>query len=196
MAIILAMIDTLKTFVIVTALCAFLSCSSTRETQNTSATPTGDLPAAQKPANTGVNAPDPAATPSKEFGPSDIAKLSWLQGTWYGLDGKEPFYERYKFDGTTMIVETLKEDGSLDGEPARFELKDGEFGRTEGDRRSAASEITDTYVQFVPAARGKGHTFRFVKQPHGWDAVLHTRPAPDQPAQEKIYKMQPWQPKK
>lgn len=55
-----------------------------------------------------------------------------------------PFYERYKIEENAMVVESLKEDGSLDGEPGRFELKNGGFGKGEGDKRSAASEITDT----------------------------------------------------
>ncbi|HEX6125668.1 MAG TPA: hypothetical protein VFZ23_09900 [Pyrinomonadaceae bacterium] len=139
---------------------------------------------------------NPEATPSNKFTPADIAKLKWIEGTWRGMDGEKPFYERYKVEGTTLTVESLKEDGSLDGEPERFELKNGEFGKGEGERRSAASEITDGYVQFVPAVSGKRNRFRFVKQPHGWDAILEWPAAPDKAAQQKVYKMEPWQPEK
>ena len=41
-----------------------------------------------------------------------------------------------------MVVESLKAEGSRDGEAERFELKNGEFGKDEDDKRSAASEIT------------------------------------------------------
>jgi hypothetical protein len=113
------------------------------------------------------------------------------------MDGENPFYERYKLDGTALVVESLKADGSLDGEPGRFELKDGEFGRTEGDRRSAASEIADTYVQFVPAVAGKGNNFRFEKQSDGsWIALLEWPGTGDKPAQSKVYKMERWEPAK
>lgn len=136
-----------------------------------------------------------AATPSNKFTPADIAKLKWIEGTWRGMDGDNPFYERYTFEGTTMIVQGLKEDGSPDGESGRYELKNGEFGKGEGDKRSAASEITDTYVQFVPAVAGRSNNYRFTKQPHGWDALLEWSATSSRPAGQKTYKMEPWQPK-
>lgn len=133
--------------------------------------------------------------PAKNLTPADIAKLKWIEGTWRGMDGETPFYERYKIEENAMVVETLKEDGSVDGEPDRFELKNGEFGKGEGDKRSAATEITDTSIQFVPAVPGKGNSFRFVKQPHGWDAILEWQAA-DKTAKSKTYKMEPWSSKK
>src|SRR5688500_19135034 len=89
------------------------------------------------------------STPSKKFTTADVARLKWIEGTWRGMDGDKPFYERYKIEENAMVVETLKEDGTPDGEPGRFELKDGEFGKCQGDKRSAASEITADYIQFV-----------------------------------------------
>jgi hypothetical protein len=136
-----------------------------------------------------------APTPAKSFTTTDVAKLKWLEGTWRGMDGDKPFYERYRLEESALVVETLKEDGSPAEEPGRFELKDGEFGKTEGNARSAASEITDTYVQFVPAVGTKGNNFRFEKQPHGWDAILEWTAA-DGTAKRKVYRMEPWQPKK
>ena len=139
--------------------------------------------------------PGRQATPSKGFTAADVAKLKWIEGTWKGMDGDKPFYERYKIEGTTMIVESLKEDGSTDGEPGRFELKDGEFGKSEGDKRSAASEITADYVQFVPAGVGKSNSFRFHRQPDGtWHAILEWTDKNNKP-QLKIYKMERWHPK-
>lgn len=139
----------------------------------------------------------PAATPSNKFTANDIAKLKWIEGTWRGMDGDKPFYERYKIEPTAMVVEGLKEDGSPDGEPSRFELKDGEFGKTQGDKRSAASEISDTHVQFVPGVGSKGNNFRFEHQSDGtWIALLEWPATADKPARQKIYKMEPWQPKK
>ena len=159
---------------------------------------TGDEPKNTPAPNTASSngAPYAAATPGKNFTTTDVAKLRWIEGAWRGMDGENPFYERYKVEENAMIVESLKEDGSLDGEPGRFELTNGEFGKGEGDRRSAASEITDTFVQFVPVVAGKGNNFRFVKQPHGWDAILEWPATADKPASRKVYKMEPWQPTK
>jgi hypothetical protein len=134
------------------------------------------------------------ATPGKNFTPPDVAKLKWIEGTWRGLDGDKPFYERYRIENDALIVETL-----TDGDPNkventdRFELKNGEFGKGEGDDRSAASEIGDNYVQFVPAAGGKGNNFRFERQADGsWQALLEWPAAADKAARSKVYRMEPW----
>jgi hypothetical protein len=147
-------------------------------------------------AEQGKNAATPAAavrpTPSKAITAADIAKLKWIEGTWRGMDGEKPFFERYRFDGTTMIVETLTDETLAKVEDtSRFELKDGEFGSTQGERRSAASSITADAVQFVPAAGG-GNDFRFERQTDGtWHAVLEWVDKEKKP-QKKIYKMEPW----
>ena len=135
------------------------------------------------------------STPSKKFTTADVAKLKWIEGTWRGMDGDKPFYERYKIEETAMVVESLKADGSVDGEPDRFELKDGEFGKGEGDRRSAASEITADHIQFVPAVPGKLNNFRFERQSNStWRAILEWPAKGDKPAGQKIYIMESWKP--
>ena len=156
----------------------------------------------EKPANANTQAaqiPQPGPTPSNQITEADIAKLKWLEGTWRGMDGEKPFYERIHFEGTTMVVETLTDETlSKVGDTARFELKDGEFGNTVGESRSAASSIGENSVQFVPDAAQpggtpKGHTFRFERQDDGtWLAILETQATPTRPASQKTYKMEPW----
>jgi hypothetical protein len=135
------------------------------------------------------------STPSKKFSAADVAKLKWIEGTWRGMDGDKPFYERYKVEETALVTETLNSDGSVKGAPDRFELKDGEFGNGEGDQRSVASEITADHIQFVPAVPGKSNSFRFERQSNGtWRAVLEWPAKGDKPARQKIYIMEPWKP--
>lgn len=144
-----------------------------------------------------AGAPNPSATPGKNFTAADVAKLKWIEGTWRGMDGDKPFFERYRIEETAMVVEGF-EDETLAKvtDTGRFELKDGEFGKTEGEKRSAASEITDNYIQFVSAVPGKGNNFRFEKQNDGtWRAVLEWPATADKPARQKVYIMEPW-PKK
>ena len=146
-------------------------------------------------ANLNTQPPVVQSTSSKKFTAADVAKLKWIEGTWRGMDGDKPFYERYKIEETALVVEGLNADGSRDGEPGRFELKDGEFGKGEGDRRSIASEITADYIQFVPAVPGKMNRFRFERQSNGtWRAVLEWPAKADKPARQKIYIMEPWKP--
>ena len=148
-----------------------------------------------KVANIDIGPPAAQSTPSKKFTDADVAKLKWIEGTWRGMDGDKPFYERYKIEETALVVESLKADGSVNGAPDRFELKDGEFGKDEGDQRSVASEITADYIQFVPAVPGKSNSFRFERQPNNtWRAVLDWPAKADKPARQKIYIMEPWKP--
>lgn len=135
------------------------------------------------------------ATSSKKFTAADVAKLKWIEGTWRGMDGDKPFYERYKVEETALVVESLNADGAVKEAPDRFELKDGEFGKGEGDQRSVASEITEDHIQFVPSVPGKSNNFRFERQPNNtWRAVLDWPSKPDKPARQKIYIMEPWKP--
>jgi hypothetical protein len=165
------------------------SCSSAQRA-NTDTQPPNAQPRAQSTAQSTAQ-----ATPAKKFTATDVAKLKWIEGTWRGMDGDKPFYERYKIEETAMVVESLKADGSVDGAPDRFELKNGEFGKDEGDQRSVASEITDDHIQFVPAVGGKTNSFRFERQPNNtWRAVLEWPARGDKPAGQKIYIMEPWKP--
>jgi len=146
-----------------------------------------------QPANSAVQEPVAQPTPSNKFTAIDIAKLKWIEGTWRGMDGEKPFYERYKIEKEALVVEGLNADGSVKGEPDRFELKNGEFGIGDGNNRSAASAITADYIQFVPASGSKMNRFRFERQSNGtWRAVLEWPAAPDKPARQKIYVMEPW----
>ncbi len=163
------------------------ACSSGESQYNTNTNADAPVPASTRNSAADVK---PLATPRNDFTAADVAKLKWIEGTWRGMDGDKPFYERYKIEQNAMVVESLMEDGSVDGTPGRFELNDGQFGKGEGEVRTAASEITDTSIQFVPA--GNGNSFRFVKQPHGWDAILEWPAKAGKLASSKTYKMEPW----
>jgi hypothetical protein len=157
----------------------------------------GFMGCAQGEAQKGTSVATAAATPSKSFTKADVAKLKWIEGTWRGMDGDKPFFERYRIEDAAMVVEGFKDETLQEvTDTDRFELKDGEFGKGEGDKRSAASEITADYVQFVPAVAGKSNSFRFHRQPDGtWHALLEWPATADKPARQKMYKMEPW-PKK
>jgi hypothetical protein len=139
----------------------------------------------------------PQATPSKAFTAADVAKLKWIEGTWRGMDGEKPFFERYRIEETAMVVEGLTDESVSKVESTdRFELKDGEFGKGEGEKRSAASAITADYIQFVPAVPGRGNNFRFERQADGtWNAILEWPATAEKPARQKVYKMEPWPPR-
>lgn len=98
-----------------------------------------------------------------------------------------------------MVVESFADESmSKVAETSRFELKNGEYGHTVGDQRSAVSSITENSVQFVPAAilpgnPVKGSSFRFERKDDGtWNAILEVPATSSRPASENAYKMEPW----
>jgi hypothetical protein len=129
------------------------------------------------------------------FTAADITKLKWIEGTWRGTGEKQPpFFERYRFEGTTLVVEGFGADEASQkvNETTRFELRDGRFGAIDGDSESAASWISDSAVQFVPV-RGSKNSFRFEKQDDGtWRAVIEWPASGDKPARTITYKMEAW----
>ena len=162
---------------------------SNTASRNTSADPTT---AAQAQPLDAVAMP----TPLKNVTAADVEKLKWLEGTWRGMDGDKPFFERYEFEGSTLVVTGLKQDGTPDGEPGKFELKNGEFGKTESGNRSAASELNEKVVQFVPVPPDRGNMFRFENEGDHWNAILEWPARRDSPARQKVYRMEPWTPDK
>jgi len=51
--------------------------------------------------------PTPLPMPAKTFSENDLAKLSWIVGSWKGTGGgATPFYEKYSFrDARTLAVD-------------------------------------------------------------------------------------------
>ncbi|HKX82609.1 MAG TPA: hypothetical protein VJL58_00185, partial [Pyrinomonadaceae bacterium] len=71
--------------------------------------------------------PKPQATPSKNFTVADVAKLKWIEGTWRGMDGDKPFFERYRIEESAMVVDNFTDETLTKIEDTgRFELKNGE----------------------------------------------------------------------
>src|SRR5687768_2339806 len=184
--------STYRLLIIIASFALVFSACSGGADQNTSG---------NQAANT-APAADAGPTPSNQITEADVAKLKWLEGSWRGMVGDKPFYERIRFEGSTMIVESF-EDGSMSNvtETGTFELKDGEWGHSVGTQRSAASSITADRVQFVPAkvpaapegGAVKGGMFGFERKEKGtWLAVLDVPASRDKPGSQTVYKREPW----
>jgi hypothetical protein len=68
---------------------------------------------------------------TRKFTTADVQKLRWIEGTWRGTgDVDKPFFERYRFEGDSVLLVDGFEDETLAKvtDTTRFELKDGEFG--------------------------------------------------------------------
>ncbi|HVF42023.1 MAG TPA: hypothetical protein VM936_03375 [Pyrinomonadaceae bacterium] len=157
--------------------------------------------AARSGAQTPAGASAAAQTPQKpaRLNASDLAKLRWIEGSWRGTgDVKEPFFERYRFEGDSTLAVDGFDDETLSKvtDTTRFELKDGEFGGGGEGSHWAVSELTGDAVTFVPV-RGARNTFRWQKEPGGsWKAVLDWPAADGKPARRRVYRMERWPPRK
>jgi hypothetical protein len=140
---------------------------------------------------------EPIHTPPpwrQDLTPKDIERIKWLEGTWKGTtEGKEPFYEKYRFEDTTMYEDSY-EDSSLQKvtESAKYALINGEFRHTQDGKRVVVSELTDDKVVFIPVA-GQSNSYTFEKQPGGkWRATVEWPATEGQPPKKTIYNMEPY----
>jgi hypothetical protein len=103
-------------------------------------------------------------TAAKNITGADIAKLKWLVGSYEGTGADKPFFNRYRFNGTTLYVDGFEDKAmTKQTQSAVYELKDGMFANPTGDVRFAASEITDDHVQFVTIT-GKPISYRLSRE--------------------------------
>jgi hypothetical protein len=142
--------------------------------------------------STGTASPQ---TPAKKFTTADLAKLRWIEGTWRGTgDIDKPFFERYRFEGDSILAIDGFEDEKLTKvtDTTRYELKDGEFGGGNEGFRWIASVIDDKSITFIPVAKAR-NSFRFERESKdSWKAVLNWPAITDKPARERVYKMERW----
>lgn len=137
--------------------------------------------------------PSPSPSPSPKFiTTSELAKLRWIEGTWRGTGGDvPPFYERYKFENdSTLLAETLADETFTKvTEGGRFELKDGHFGKTEGESGSVAIALDDNSITFAPLGKARNY-FRFQRESeNSWKAILNWT-AKDGSPKQLIYRME------
>ena len=130
---------------------------------------------------------------TRKFTPADLQKLRWIEGTWRGTgDVDKPFFERYRFEGDSVLLVDGFEDETLAKvtDTTRFELKDGEFGGgSEGDRWVAKS-IDDRAIEFAPAVHVR-NSFRWERESNDvWKAIIMFPATKDKPARQRVYKME------
>ncbi len=151
-------------------------------------------PMAQTPASP-VASPATSPVPIK-ITPADLAKLRWIEGSWRGTGGGvQPFFERYKFENdSTLAVESFEDESlSKASDVSRFELKDGQFGGSDGNSGSVATALDDNSITFAPTGKAR-NSFRFQRvSDNSWKAILNW--TENGVAKERVYEMEHW-PKK
>lgn len=133
----------------------------------------------------------PQAKP-KRISPDDLKKLRWIEGAWRGTgDVEKPFYERYRFEGTTLVVESFKDETlSKIDDVTRFELRDEQFGNYGEGARWTATRLTDDSITFEPVAKAR-NSFRWQHESKDvWKAVLDWPAMEGKPARQRVYRME------
>jgi hypothetical protein len=88
------------------------------------------------------------------FTQADFEKLRWLEGSWRGTDanGKNEFYERYRFVGDSKIETESFSDATLskvDNLSSTY-LENGSIYHTSGGGIWTATRLDDSTIEFVP----------------------------------------------
>ena len=156
------------------------------------------VPAANTRSNTQAASP-PAApeaqrsggrAPAQNLTVADIAKIKWLEGSYRGTGADKPFFNRYRFNGTTLNVQGFEDEAmTKQNDSAVYELKDGMFANPGGDTRFAASEITDDHIQFV-SLNGKTAAYRLERLPDGSVRATLNWTGPEGSPETKTYDME------
>src|SRR6185436_18719926 len=132
---------------------------------------------------------------TKKFTAADLQKLRWIEGTWRGTgDVDKPFFERYRFEGDSVLVVDSFEDETLAKvtDTTRFELKDGEFGGGSEGHRYVAKSLDDRSVEFGPGVNVKnGFRWEFESK-DVWKATIIFPANGTKPAGQRVYKMERW----
>lgn len=107
-------------------------------------------------------------TPAQNITAADIAKLKWLEGSYRGTGAEKPFFNRYRFSGTTLKVQSFEDEAMTKQQAATsYELTDGMFANPSGDERFAATEITDDHIYFVSLKAGSTASYKLEKKADG-----------------------------
>ena len=134
-----------------------------------------------------------APAQARKFTSADIQKLRSIEGTWRGTgDVGKPFFERYRFEGDSVLAVDGFEDETLKKvtDTTRFELKDGEFGGGNEGSRWVARSIDDRSIEFGPAVKVK-NSFRWEQESKDvWKATIMLPANETKPARQMVYKME------
>ena len=136
-----------------------------------------------------VLAQAPAPKPLK-LAAADLQKLKWIEGSWKGTGGNVPaFYERYRIEGTTLIVEGLEETRKVK-DTSRFELVNGELRSGTAANGSVAIILDDKGITFEFTQTNRG-SFRWQRESADvWKAILKWPASGNRTAGELIYRME------
>lgn len=121
---------------------------------------------------------------------ADLQKLKWIEGSWKGSGGGVPaFYERYRLDGTALLVDSLTAEGKVT-ETSRFELRNGEFRSGSATTGSVATVLDDKGITFEFVQTNRG-SFRWERESaNAWKAILKWPAAGTRAAGERVYTME------
>jgi len=135
---------------------------------------------------------DPVKPIPAKLTAADLEKLRWIEGSWRGMDGTKPFFERYRFENATTLAVDSFDSEKLDKvtDTTLFELKDGEFGGGSEGSRYVVTAIDDNSITFAPVVKARNGFIWKRDSKDAWTAILSWPARGDKPAGEKTYKME------
>src|SRR5262249_53280252 len=128
-----------------------------------------------------------------------LKKLRWIEGSWRGTgDGEQPFFERYHFEGDSLLLVDSFKDASLRKvtDVTRFELRDGQLSNWGEGTRWVVTELNDELVRFDPVAKVRNSFVWQRVSKDKWKAILTWPANGDKPARERVFQMERWSPAK
>lgn len=117
------------------------------------------------------------AQPRTAFGPPDLAKVKWLEGSWAGTaDGESSIYQRFKFVDDSTVEITYYRDDKF-GQPTgsgRLYLSVGRIYHTFGSNRWVATRIGDQGLYLVPQSNARANFAWTFVSPNAWTFTMRS----------------------
>lgn len=128
-------------------------------------------------ASSGLAGAQSRNVPHEVFGPTDFARLRWLQGDWAGTAADEaPTYQRFRFSDDTAIAITYYRDPAFTQETAngRVYLSVGRIYHTFGSNRWVATRADSSGLYFVPQTTARNNYSWVRVSPDAWTSTMRT----------------------
>jgi hypothetical protein len=129
------------------------------------------------PASTAVAQNPRSGAPRVAFGPPDLAKVKWLEGSWVGTaEGENAIYQRFKFvDDSTVQITYYRDPGfGQQAGSGRLYLSVGRIYHTFGSNRWVATRIGDEGLYLVPQSNTRSNFAWTYVSPDAWTFTMRT----------------------
>lgn len=130
---------------------------------------------------------------SQDISRNDLKKISWIEGSWKGLDGDTPFYEIYRMaNDSTLEIISYEWNGTDSTRSSRTLLRWNKDAFYLGDRMNwKATKLDKGSIFMIPVRNASNEILWEFKNRNLWDATIKTAKSTKVYHMERISRFSP-----